>query len=773
MKRRRMFRKNGTKTKRPSVVAENKEAFENFDDENPEDNDEFDKDCDGGGDEEFDTEMDGGAFSSNYSTGSDSNWSCSSEDKSSEYSSYESSDESMERPVQKLVNWPSKGKLKRVKLSRKSDYSQPKSSRGLVSSSKYKKGRKSIHDPRYNEQELCAALMVIIKVMKMDEAKPFNVPADPAALGTSDYVNVIDTPMDFGTIYSNLQNGTKYLNSEDVYKDVQLIWRHWCKYNYKGDYVLELMTSVKKKFMKHWIAANLYCEPTQKTSGHSLPPMQYDTRRKKYVAKYPEGHMIGGPNQSQPQLIKNEPYHSQKLQQSISQPQASQPQAGSDIGSIANSPPHAGHTNDSAGQSHLPPRRDHGLRRKNYMLNRPVGPMINNHSQPKPQQPILSFNQSYHLQQPQQATSQAQPSQPQADSAGQSPTNSVMGCSNYKSSCPSGPVINNPGPQQQIQEAPECHNNKPCKSVCKPRKKRCRGPSRCLSLWDLSDGERIDVSINRFGQPIGREAAKLSSFMGTIARNGYIAPLTYVSWRAVPDAAKEDMWLIVQSRFNIDPKGKSWVMKSLATKWRSFKSIVKAKHEQLRHRDRRVLPHQWPILISHWNSEREKVRTAINKACRAKMKDVHTLGSKSYARLREEEREKRPNGEEPTRDEIYILTHTHKDGKPVNEEAAAKISKLRELASQQPKTSNDRDDIFFKVMGQEKPGYVRTYGLVPAPSDVLGSTSSLKEAKMIASAEMSKMVEKMEAMEQRYTCMEAQITKMTSYMEIFLKKEVR
>ncbi|XP_030925247.1 uncharacterized protein LOC115952285 [Quercus lobata] len=55
------------------------------------------------------------------------------------------------------------------------------------------------------------------------------------------------------------------------------------------------------------------------------------------------------------------------------------------------------------------------------------------------------------------------------------------------------------------------------------------------------------------------------------------------------------------------------------------------------------------------------------------MEDVHTLGSKSYVRLREEEREKRPNGEEPTRDEVYILTHTHKDGKPVNEEAAAKI----------------------------------------------------------------------------------------------------
>ena len=52
------------------------------------------------------------------------------------------------------------------------------------------------------------------------------------------------------------------------------------------------------------------------------------------------------------------------------------------------------------------------------MLNRPVGLMINKHSQPKPQQPILSFNQLYHLQQPQHTTSQAQPSHPQADTAG-------------------------------------------------------------------------------------------------------------------------------------------------------------------------------------------------------------------------------------------------------------------------------------------------------------------------------------------------------------------
>jgi hypothetical protein len=56
-------------------------------------------------------------------------------------------------------------------------------------------------------------------------------------------------------------------------------------------------------------------------------------------------------------------------------------------------------------------------------------------------------------------------------------------------------------------------------------------------------------------------------------------------------------------------------MKSLAVKWRDFKARVKAKYyypyktdeERLKHRDRRVLPHQWPILISYWNTKKAKV----------------------------------------------------------------------------------------------------------------------------------------------------------------------
>ncbi|KAG1328180.1 transcriptional activator SPT7 [Cocos nucifera] len=115
-------------------------------------------------------------------------------------------------------------------------------------------------DPRYKAKELSAALVVIKKVMKMEAAGPFNAPVNPVALGIPDYFDIIDTPMDFGTISHELEHGHKYMNSEDIYKDVQYIWENCYKYNNKGDYILDLMKRVKKNFMKYWLAAGLYSD---------------------------------------------------------------------------------------------------------------------------------------------------------------------------------------------------------------------------------------------------------------------------------------------------------------------------------------------------------------------------------------------------------------------------------------------------------------------------------------------------------------------------------
>ncbi|KAL0384614.1 UNVERIFIED_CONTAM: Bromodomain-containing factor 2 [Sesamum radiatum] len=108
---------------------------------------------------------------------------------------------------------------------------------------------------------------VIKKIMKMEAAAPFNAPVDPIALGIPDYFDIIDTPMDFGTICSKLESGLKYRNSEEVFKDVGLIWDNCCKYNKKGSLILELMKRVKTNFKRQWTAAGLHREQSTLTTG--------------------------------------------------------------------------------------------------------------------------------------------------------------------------------------------------------------------------------------------------------------------------------------------------------------------------------------------------------------------------------------------------------------------------------------------------------------------------------------------------------------------------
>ncbi|KAG6396373.1 hypothetical protein SASPL_142521 [Salvia splendens] len=155
-----------------------------------------------------------------------------------------------------------------------------KSSRGLGSSSmspcsnteplkgdrvEKKDTKLVLKESKHNEQELITALEVIRKIMKMDAAEPFNVPVNPVALGIPDYFDVITTPMDFGTICSNLEKGVKYKTAEDVFIDVQYVWDNCYKYNNKGDYIVELMKRVKKAFTKYWAAAGLFSDQPQES----------------------------------------------------------------------------------------------------------------------------------------------------------------------------------------------------------------------------------------------------------------------------------------------------------------------------------------------------------------------------------------------------------------------------------------------------------------------------------------------------------------------------
>ncbi|KAF8393962.1 hypothetical protein HHK36_020164 [Tetracentron sinense] len=121
---------------------------------------------------------------------------------------------------------------------------------------------------------------------------------------------------------------------------------------------------------------------------------------------------------------------------------------------------------------------------------------------------------------------------------------------------------------------------------------------------------------------------------------------------------------------------------------------------------------------------------ARNKANCSHRKMRHTGGTKSFACHRDEEvhiLKAGLMGVYLPRVDMYFRTHLRKDGPPVDNFSGKIISKFRELAalsSQDGSSSFVGDDIYTQVMGPERHGRVRGYGLGPTPTSVFGSMSS-------------------------------------------------
>ncbi|CAN1820117.1 hypothetical protein LINPERHAP1_LOCUS28971, partial [Linum perenne] len=206
-------------------------------------------------------------------------------------------------------------------------------------------------------------------------------------------------------------------------------------------------------------------------------------------------------------------------------------------------------------------------------------------------------------------------------------------------------------------------------------KKRTRGATTCKEVWWLPDGDKIKISINSECQPIGKNAPKLSSFLGSLSRKSIYAPLHYTDWRLMPQQYKDSMWDLIEGKFEVDLLAKCNIMNSLSKKWKDFKANVKVA----------------------WVKEN----------------------------IRDERRLAAPGNEEPSRADVYIATHVRRDGKPLNDEVAGYIEKMKELKTRLPTTGDDHgpNDVYAQVLGADKPGSTRTYGL--------GSMKGVKNSRML------------------------------------------
>ncbi|KAM0824376.1 hypothetical protein ACQ4PT_070244 [Festuca glaucescens] len=214
-----------------------------------------------------------------------------------------------------------------------------------------------------------------------------------------------------------------------------------------------------------------------------------------------------------------------------------------------------------------------------------------------------------------------------------------------------------------------------------------------VKVWTLPKGVRIPVSLNTSGLPVGENATMLINFLGALARDAILAPFTYISWKSIPTENKSVMWHIVKLKFDVDPPHQLPVLTFIRNKRRVWKSHLKRKHydshvteeERLADRDPRVPKEQWKILVAYWNTEKFKAISAAGKACRAKSTYINVTGSKSFARIHEEE---------------------SRSGDPAHEN---------------PEGSGGD---YASVMGAERRGRTRRHKPGPSPEDLQGRSAS-------------------------------------------------
>uniref|UniRef100_A0A2N9G202 DUF4218 domain-containing protein n=1 Tax=Fagus sylvatica TaxID=28930 RepID=A0A2N9G202_FAGSY len=238
-----------------------------------------------------------------------------------------------------------------------------------------------------------------------------------------------------------------------------------------------------------------------------------------------------------------------------------------------------------------------------------------------------------------------------------------------------------------------------------PLKRATRGRSKYLHIWNLAPGTKVELPLNHENQPVGKEGR---TFTG--------GDSSYLKTRGTFLAVKE------------------WTLQKLSKMWRDRKWRMKGRKFKKNGNPTHVVaaasPHvdkvDFATLVTYWYSKDGQDLSDKNKKSCSFQKETHTAGSKSYASHVEEMKEERGVNVPIERAELYEKFYTHKDGTPVNDNAAKNIQTMNELMSD-PSTQLDctsssgsiawaPNDVYSQVKGSEHSGRVRGLGFGPTPS---------------------------------------------------------
>lgn len=177
-----------------------------------------------------------------------------------------------------------------------------------------------------------------------------------------------------------------------------------------------------------------------------------------------------------------------------------------------------------------------------------------------------------------------------------------------------------------------------------------RGPTTLSKAFRSSKGLKKVVEYNERGQPVGRAATQLSSYMGVLAR--HMVPIIHEKWSKVPKSLKDKIWCCLEGKFVLQPQNKRNLIQNVGALWRSFKSRLTRKYI-MPFKDQEDLHVNPPAMYNfidkrHWEafvktrlSTNFQVRREILSTRRKKNLYLHRLSRKGYTGLMEQLKKRR------------------------------------------------------------------------------------------------------------------------------------
>ncbi|PPR97838.1 hypothetical protein GOBAR_AA22829 [Gossypium barbadense] len=214
--------------------------------------------------------------------------------------------------------------------------------------------------------------------------------------------------------------------------------------------------------------------------------------------------------------------------------------------------------------------------------------------------------------------------------------------------------------------------------------RRGRGRTLLKDLYDLNPIERVKVSRNSYGQPVGSEARFLAGYLGIISRNANMLPINYESWHHMPDSNKNQALDNIKDKFALEVSD-DYIKKALEKKWRDHKSSLKKLYfkkdtslkEKLRNVPLGMLRYQWEDALRFWNSKKGEDCERVGTSSRQKQK-IHAHGKvESFASVAEAKEMSLKEVHEPFSSNSRGLIH---------EDRRLQIEELDEWRTHKPRT---------------------------------------------------------------------------------------